>query len=333
MKKYFIGLGSLLLVIWLWIRYSQWYITIDIPFLNTEQEVVITPISGDLYIPPYWVEENIIEILGESKYVLWMREYSITMREVITLLKNKSNLWTDVKIILENKTYWDNTKNWTEFKQKIVWAPIKIKSDEHLGTNFVHAKTIVTDDTVVFSTANLWYQWFWKNREYWFATKNEEVVENMKRLYEQDRDGKTIHPVDIHPAVWFCPVNCRRKLNTLIASATQSIYIEAQYIEDDLLIQQLIKKQEAWIVLNIIVGEHQERDLLEGLSWVRIQHSPYLHAKNILIDSKELLITSMNLSTNAIENNREIGIVTQDKKAIGSFIYQFDKDWLWAEEI
>lgn len=36
----------------------------------------------------------------------------------------------------------------------------------------------------------------------------------------------------------------------------------------------------------------------------------------------------MNLSTNAIENNREIGIVTEDKRVINTFINQFEDDWL-----
>jgi phosphatidylserine/phosphatidylglycerophosphate/cardiolipin synthase-like enzyme len=64
-----------------------------------------------------------------------------------------------------------------------------------------------------------------------------------------------------------------------------------------------------------------------------VLYEPYLHAKNILVDNQTLLITSMNLSTNAIENNREIGIVTQDKEAVNSFLYQFNKDKKNAKEI
>ncbi len=333
MKKYVAVLLFLGILIVLWIRYSQWYIYIDAPFFQSDTNISSNTIAWELHISPYWVEDEIIDVLTRTKYSIKMREYSITMREVITVLKNKATLWADVDIILENYTYWWNNKNWTEFKQKLVWTNAEVKSDEHLWTNFVHAKTIVTDDTVVFSTANLWYQWFWNNREYWFETKDEGIVENMKWLHTQDREWNTIHPVDIHEALWFCPINCRRKLNAFIAWAQESIHIQAQYLKDPLLLQQLIRRQKNWIEIYVILWKNQEADELQWLDWVYLLYEPYLHAKNILVDSKELLITSMNLSTNAIENNREIGIVTQDKKAVNSFLYQFNKDKKNAKEI
>jgi phosphatidylserine/phosphatidylglycerophosphate/cardiolipin synthase-like enzyme len=51
-----------------------------------------------------------------------------------------------------------------------------------------------------------------------------------------------------------------------------------------------------------------------------------VHAKNILIDNKQLYIWSMNLSTNAIEQNREIGVVTTDTWVVNTFLKQFQED-------
>jgi phosphatidylserine/phosphatidylglycerophosphate/cardiolipin synthase-like enzyme len=53
---------------------------------------------------------------------------------------------------------------------------------------------------------------------------------------------------------------------------------------------------------------------------------PYIHAKMILIDDRYLLIGSMNLSSNSLDNNREHGIITTDSKTIQQFKQQFDKD-------
>lgn len=64
--------------------------------------------------------------------------------------------------------------------------------------------------------------------------------------------------------------------------------------------------------------------MLTGQS--RILSEPNIHAKNILIDGKVLYLGSMNLSTNAIENNREIGIVIADPQVIRRFTTQFDRD-------
>ena len=56
------------------------------------------------------------------------------------------------------------------------------------------------------------------------------------------------------------------------------------------------------------------------------QSDPNVHAKTILIDAQKIYIGSMNLSTNAIEHNREIGIVASDPEVIKKFIEQFQKD-------
>lgn len=333
MKKYFVAVGLLAGLVLLWVRYSQWYITVDIPFLQNQESSPQYMVDGTLEISPYGVEDVVLDFLSDAKYTLRMREYSITMREVISVLKNKATMGADVRILLENRTYGNSQKNWNEFKQKILWTPIKLRNDAQLWTNFVHAKTIVTDTHALFSTANLGYQWFWKNREYRFITDDESVVTNLQTLHQKDREAKTIHPIDIHPAIWYCPINCRSKLTKMIHRAQESIRIEAQYLEDPLLIQQLMRRQKEWISVEIIVGKNQEEDAIEWLEWVRVLRSTYLHAKNILIDETEFLITSMNLSTNAIENNREIGILTDNKRAIWSFVRQFERDWSDAQEI
>lgn len=43
-------------------------------------------------------------------------------------------------------------------------------------------------------------------------------------------------------------------------------------------------------------------------SWKMIR-KPYLHAKVIIVDHMQVFIGSHNLTTNAIENNREMGII------------------------
>ena len=54
---------------------------------------------------------------------------------------------------------------------------------------------------------------------------------------------------------------------------------------------------------------------------------PYVHTKMILIDKKILLLGSMNLSANSLDNNREIWILLIDSKLIAQFLSQFRADW------
>jgi phosphatidylserine/phosphatidylglycerophosphate/cardiolipin synthase-like enzyme len=47
----------------------------------------------------------------------------------------------------------------------------------------------------------------------------------------------------------------------------------------------------------------------------------------ILVDNKYLLLGSMNLSANSLDNNREIWIMLLDSEFIQTFEEGFRKDW------
>jgi phosphatidylserine/phosphatidylglycerophosphate/cardiolipin synthase-like enzyme len=54
---------------------------------------------------------------------------------------------------------------------------------------------------------------------------------------------------------------------------------------------------------------------------------PYIHSKAFLVDERWLLIGSMNMSTNSLDKNREVGIILIDQSQISSFLQQFNTDW------
>lgn len=56
---------------------------------------------------------------------------------------------------------------------------------------------------------------------------------------------------------------------------------------------------------------------------VTIQKKPYVHTKLIIVDQEYAIIGSMNLSANALDNNREIGIIVKDKDLIGKLVKGF----------
>lgn len=153
-------------------------------------------------------------------------------------------------------------------------------------------------------------------------------------MFEKDLEGEQILSEDIYPWLLVCPFNCRDELEKALMNAKKSISIQAQYVQDDRLVDLLLKRQND-LDLRILVGKWQNDWWVEKFdTWVvRIVKSPYIHAKNMLIDESSLMIGSMNFSTNALDNNREIGIVTSDMRAVKTFMRQFEKDWeVWVEE-
>lgn len=75
------------------------------------------------------------------------------------------------------------------------------------------------------------------------------------------------------------------------------------------------------------VESNQSLPAYFGTHQVRLLKKPYVHTKVILIDDELLLIGSMNLSANSLDNNREYGILLLDQRLIDQFLQGFEKDW------
>jgi len=60
---------------------------------------------------------------------------------------------------------------------------------------------------------------------------------------------------------------------------------------------------------------------------VRILHSPYVHAKDIVVDGREAFVGSENISTPSLDLNREVGLFVEDKSVIGRLVDTFGRDW------
>jgi phosphatidylserine/phosphatidylglycerophosphate/cardiolipin synthase-like enzyme len=45
-------------------------------------------------------------------------------------------------------------------------------------------------------------------------------------------------------------------------------------------------------------------------------HDPYIHAKAIIVDGTSMYVGSANLTDNSMDNNRELGLVTQTGNVI-----------------
>lgn len=292
------------------------------------------PNTGTLLTTPWITKQALLDFLEKAQYSIDMWYYQITDPEVIQLLKNKATLWVQVRIMLENKTFGDKSKDFQTFVEKTASSTIELRTDEHLWTNFIHAKTILIDNKQYsISTANATYSSFFLNRDYRFFWSDPLIASALHQLFETDRSWKPLKDQP-PPSLRVCPINCKPALLHFLSGTTESIMIQAQYLEDPTIISMLIDLHTRGKDIDIMVGKYQDRSLLEWVPFtIHILEEPTLHAKNIVRDGSHLYVWSMNLSTNALEQNREIGIVTTDKKAIERFQTQFAEDMLTARPL
>lgn len=130
----------------------------------------------------------------------------------------------------------------------------------------------------------------------------------------------------------------------LIASATQTLYMQFQYIEPPKagvtsaqpfldLINAVIDRQQHGVEVKIIMSEFETAGYLEQLqamgldvvSSVKIQKN--VHNKGIVVDGATVLVSSQNWSADGTLFNRDAGVIIYHQDAAQYFQQVFLHDW------
>lgn len=255
--------------------------------------------------------------------------YQFSYQPLLDSFQKLARSGVKIRWIVENLPYWSDEKWFQKLQKLFAWRKVAtIVSDERLHDNFMHAKTFITDESFIIQTANLSYSSFFNNREFFFISQNRAMHDNLKKLFAKDYSGERLEPSDIIPNLLVCPVDCRYKIETLISWAKNSIRMYQQYIQDEHIMQMLMDK--SWLDLKFIVADNDSKWELEASLLSQFTHfwkKPYVHAKMILIDDTYLIVSSINMSANSMDENREIGIILIDSFLIKQFHEQFERDW------
>lgn len=292
--------------------------------LEREQKMVehIEQLSGELLVSPkeswFWWSQ----IISSAQDFLYVWMYNVTHRDSKALIKSLARDGVKIRMIIEDDKYGPD-----EEQMPRGWG-IQVRNDAKLNTNFIHAKVLVSSTFYVIQTANLTFDGFNAQREYYVVGRDKAILQNLKMLFEKDRAWEPLVDADIHPNLIVCPVDCREKISWMLRSAKESIYIENQYLEDSGIIDILYSQKH----LDLKMIFPKDKDNIKIDAWwladhIKLLTSPRIHAKAILIDKKYLIISSVNFSTNSLDNNREIGIIITNQDAIEKFLKAFWKDW------
>lgn len=259
-----------------------------------------------------------------------IQTYELTEKNIKKHLKKLAEAGTQIRIMIENQKYQQYQNTFKQLQKEYADMPnIVIKSDQHMKTMYLHSKITLMDKSFWIQSSNLTHSTFAKNREHLFRSENPKILKNLTQLFEKDRSGKTLSRSDLHPNLVVCNINCREVITHLLSWAQHSIAIETQYLTDPQLFDILANQSEK-LDLKMIFSNTESVSGLPSYFWnnkVRLMKKPYLHTKMILIDDEILLLGSMNLSANSLDNNREIWILINDPDLIWEFKKSFAQDW------
>lgn len=150
-----------------------------------------------------------------------------------------------------------------------------------------------------------------------------------------------LHPLLFAPSITpiFSPDD-GEMIPALIDGAGESIDIEIYVFSSRDVVEALERAKSRGVRIRIIiernvVGDDNDaifRELASKGFDVRYASKAYklTHSKFIIIDGKEVLVGSHNLSNSALYKNREASVIIRDSPAVADFIKAFKTDWALA---
>lgn len=253
--------------------------------------------------------------------------YGLTDKAFIQALEQAKNQGKDIQVLLESHPYkseGENNRAISHFNfRKIDWRTA------NPAFKLTHQKTLLLDqDKAVIMTFNLTYSTFKNERNFALMIDDPAEISEITQVFKNDWLRKSSN-LSCENLIWG-PQNSREKLKNFIQSAHSSIKMYAQDISDYETIGLLAQAARSGIRVDVLCSKMKGKKM-EYLrhAGVKVQtQCPYLiHAKVIIADHQRALLGSMNFTRPSIEENRELDVITYDKKTIQRLEKIFDEDF------
>jgi phosphatidylserine/phosphatidylglycerophosphate/cardiolipin synthase-like enzyme len=161
-----------------------------------------------------------------------------------------------------------------------------------------------------------------RSRSLGIVTRDRELVEEAKRLFQADFDRKVYTPGSDRFVV--SPLNSRASLLRLIEGAREQLLIYDSRLSDNQM-QRVLERQALKGVEVRVIGK-VEKDLREVS--VRKYGEERLHVRAIVQDGRRVFVGSQSLRRAELERRREIGIIFDDARIARQIAEIFDEDWV-----
>ena len=311
-----LGLG------WMGLRGAAPASAIPVVPLGAEALCVVTPSEQ--------VRSLVVDdILNARKSVL-VECYLISDPSIVQALETAKLHGCDVRVLMEEAPFGGFSTNQT-VRNELRSSGI----DANWGNrvySFTHAKYIVIDEVMAWiMTANLSKSAFDSNREILVRTSSQRVVGDLVRIFWADRSR---NPCAAGSLV-VSPVNARQRLLGMLRASCRSVDIVSEVFDDQETCKLLQDLARRGVIVRVLVATPESiavnavtRSELEGTGvTVRYLETPYLHAKYIVVDGHLAYVGSHNLSAGSLDENREVGVVTDDSMVVSTLETTFSGDW------
>ncbi len=318
--------------------------------------------SVTLFVEPESKEDVILNAIDAAQQSIWIEMYEFTDGTVANklLAKKAANPNLDVQLLYDPKHVpavlspdGQHLPTWAQPNQAV-------KADGN-PVGFCHAKFMLIDArsayimTANFTEAALGGTAEATNREYIICDTDPQDIQMLQAIFRADRQGT---PLASQTAPNLVVTDLSALLRALLGSAQQSIYIQvesladphsggrlaqSQSIEGALLdAAQSRRLQDIKIMLPPLPGALTMMPTVDNTAaigglqagttsiTITTQAQYYMHAKLIIIDQRLAFVGSQNLTREALNYNREVGIILKNAESVKTLSTAFLSDWVGA---
>ncbi|MGQ4514647.1 phospholipase D-like domain-containing protein [Streptomyces sp. DW26H14] len=221
-----------------------------------------------------------------------------------------------VRVILDRAEQSQNTSAYNTLKSAgvgVAWSSSRFV--------YTHQKTITVDATKsLVLTGNLTSQYYSTGRDYGVFTDDTRDVASIEKVFNADYADTAITPTDGDHLLW-SPTDSRSRLLSVINGATSKLDVEELELSDSAVVDAIVARAKAGVAVRVVLETPSdyasEVSAIKAAGGKVVGYSDpdgfYIHAKAMVADyglsTQQVEAGSMNVSSNSLSNNRELGLI------------------------
>ncbi len=204
---------------------------------------------------------------------------------------------------------------------------------------YTHQKTItVNDDESYISSGNFDTTYYATSRDYGVFDTDANDVAAIVAVFNADYAHTSITPSDGDDLVW-SPTDSQTHLLNLINGATASLDIEQEEFSDTAIVNAIVAAENRGVKVRVVLEDPSDyssevsevEDAGGQVTGYSSSTGFYIHAKAIIADygtsAQKAFVGSENLTSNSLNDNRELGLITSDAGVVDGLESTFDGDF------
>ncbi len=288
---------------------------------------VITTGSYQLFEQPDAHLSPVLHLIRSARRSLRLELYLLTESSIVNELQRARARGVDVRVLLEQHPYGADRYAQLGYS-KLQAAGVSVRWAFESAFTYTHEKSMEVDGTTAgIFTFNFSSSGFLHNREFGLIEQSSTDAKAIATIFEADWNRRATHVSA--PDLVVSPYNSRRTFTTLIDAARRRLDVYAEEVDDASIESHLATAVKRGVRVRVIVpaGSSGVDAIRQAGVLVKLQPTPYVHAKIIVTDGRRFYLGSENISATSLDKNREMGITLDNTTLAGFLEAAFAADW------